>query len=150
MAELKRFDNGVAEKIGFYVYRLIDPRNGQTFYVGKGKGDRVFQHVQETLKLSENSEEDNITLRIKRIRDIHQAGLEVIHVIHRHGMDEKTAFEVEAALIDAYEGLTNMQSGHGSSDYGPMNAQELNAIYTAQELTKDEMTQPHCVIIKIR
>ena len=43
-----------------------------------------------------------------------------------------------------------MQSGHGSSDYGPMNAQELNAIYTAQELTKDEMTQPHCVIIKIR
>ena len=146
----KKFDNGVEEKIAFYVYRLIDPRNGQTFYVGKGTGNRVFQHVQETLKLSENSEEDNASLKIKRIQDIHQAGLEVIYVIHRHGMDEETAFEVEAALIDAYEGLTNVQGGHGSADYGPMNAQQLNAIYAAQELAKNEMTQPHCVIIKIR
>ena len=31
--------------LGIYVYRLIDPRNGQTFYVGKGKGNRVFQHM---------------------------------------------------------------------------------------------------------
>ena len=149
MSELTSFSHGVAEKIGYYVYRLIDPRNGQTFYVGKGKGDRVFQHIQETLKFNDD-DEDALTLKLKTIRDIHQAGLEVIQIIHRHGMDEDTAFEVEAALIDAYAGLTNIQGGHGSSDYGPMNAQELNAIYTAQELTKDEMTQPHCVIIKIR
>ena len=40
--------------------------------------------------------------KYQRIRDIQGAGLEVIHVIHRHGMTQKTAFEVEAALIDAY------------------------------------------------
>ncbi|MCH7911203.1 MAG: hypothetical protein IIB38_16510 [Candidatus Hydrogenedentes bacterium] len=41
-----RFPPGVAEHLKWYVYRLIDPRNGQTFYVGKGKGDRVFAHIR--------------------------------------------------------------------------------------------------------
>lgn len=30
-------------------------------------------------------------------------------------MDKQTAFEVEAALIDAYPGLTNMMDGYGNS-----------------------------------
>ena len=29
------------ESLGRYIYRLIDPRNGETFYVGQGKGNRV-------------------------------------------------------------------------------------------------------------
>lgn len=37
-----KFPPGVTEMLNFYVYRLIDPRNGQTFYVGKGRGNRVF------------------------------------------------------------------------------------------------------------
>jgi len=37
-----RFSEEVIEKIGHYVYRLIDPRNGNTFYVGRGQGNRVF------------------------------------------------------------------------------------------------------------
>lgn len=42
---MEAFSNEVKEKLKFYVYRLVDPRNGRTFYVGKGKGDRVFaQH----------------------------------------------------------------------------------------------------------
>ncbi|AHI27618.1 hypothetical protein H845_3717 (plasmid) [Komagataeibacter xylinus E25] len=39
------FSDDVSEQIGYYVYRLVDPRNGETFYVGKGKGNRVFQHA---------------------------------------------------------------------------------------------------------
>ena len=39
------FPEGVAEQLKWYVYRLIDPRNGETFYVGKGKGNRVFAHA---------------------------------------------------------------------------------------------------------
>ncbi len=35
----------------YYVYRLVDPNTGHTFYVGKGKGDRVFQHVKEANRL---------------------------------------------------------------------------------------------------
>lgn len=40
------FPPEVVEKLKSYVYRLIDPRNGETFYVGKGKGNRVFSHVE--------------------------------------------------------------------------------------------------------
>ena len=36
------FPRGVAERLNWYVYRLTDPRNGETFYIGKGKGDRIF------------------------------------------------------------------------------------------------------------
>jgi hypothetical protein len=47
-------------------------------------------------------------------------------------MDEATAFEVEAALMDAYPGLTNLAGGHGSSDYGAMHAQEIIRRYFAE------------------
>ena len=41
-----QFSDAVSQKLGNYVYRLIDPRNGEAFYVGKGKGNRVFAHVR--------------------------------------------------------------------------------------------------------
>ena len=43
---------------------------------------------------------DALTEKLQRIREIRISGFEVAHVILRHGMDEQTAFEVEAALID--------------------------------------------------
>ena len=46
MEKYGRFPSDVCDKLGNYVYRLIDPRNGETFYVGKGKGNRVFSHIQ--------------------------------------------------------------------------------------------------------
>ena len=39
----------------------------------------------------------------------------MIHVIVRYGMDEKTAFEVESAVIDSTPGLTNIQSGYSQA-----------------------------------
>lgn len=122
------FSSDVAQKLRTYVYRLIDPRNGETFYVGKGKGSRVFSHIgaEETL------EGDEIDNKLKRIREIRLAGFEIAHVIHRHGMDEKTALEVEAALIDAYPGLTNILDGTGGSDYGAMHAKEIIRRYSAE------------------
>ena len=94
------FPTGVAEKLGYYVYRLIDPRNGETFYIGKGRGNRVFQHARGVLRLG--SDEDVVDTKMQRIKEIRSAGLEVGHVIHRHGIkDEKTAFQIEAALMDA-------------------------------------------------
>jgi len=41
------FDTGPNRK--YYVYRLVDPRTLHTFYVGKGCGDRVFQHAKGVL-----------------------------------------------------------------------------------------------------
>lgn len=124
--ELTSFTSEVAEKLETYVYRLIDPRNGETFYVGKGRGNRVFAHIREQV------EEDDPSNKLRRIRDIHLAGFEVAHVIHRHGMDDRTAFEVEAALLDAYPGLTNMASGLGNADFGAMHAMEIVRRYAAE------------------
>jgi len=123
--DVNAFPPGVVEKLKTYVYRLIDPRNGETFYVGKGQDNRVFAHIREQV------EEDDPNNKLKRIRDIHLAGFDVAHVIHRHGMDEKTALEVEAALIDAYPGLTNIAGGFGS-DYGAMHAKEIIQRYAAE------------------
>lgn len=75
---------------------------------------------------------DELDNKIKRIREIRLAGFEVGHVIHRHGMDEKTAFEVEAALIDAYPGLTNVAGGAGSTDYRAIHAREIIRRYSAE------------------
>jgi hypothetical protein len=126
--EAESFPPEVAEKLKTYVYRLIDPRNGETFYVGKGKGNRVFAHIRG----EEGLEDDEIDNKLKRIRQIRLAGFEVAHVIHRHGMDEAMAFEVEAALIDAYPGLANIVGGTGGTEYGAMHAQEIIRRYSAE------------------
>jgi hypothetical protein len=126
---IETFPPGVATQLRTYVYRLIDPRNGETFYVGKGTGDRVFAHIRAEKMLEGDDRNDN---KLKRIRDIRVAGFEVAHVIHRHGMDDETAFEVEAALIDAYPGLTNAIGGAGSGDFGVMHAKEIVIRYCAE------------------
>jgi len=126
--EIESFPVEVVRKLKTYVYRLIDSRNGETFYVGKGQGDRVFSHIRGEQKL----EGDVLDNKLKRIREVRLAGFEVAHVIHRHGMDDKTAFEVEAALIDAYPGLTNIVGGAGGNDYGAMHAKEIIRRYSAE------------------
>ncbi len=126
-----KFPPGVAAQLKWYVYRLIDPRNGETFYVGKGKADRVFQHAKGVLKT--NKDEDTAELKSSRIKAILALGLDVGHVIHRHNIETgKIAFQIEAALIDAYPGLTNVVGGHESSDYGCRHVEEIVADYKAE------------------
>jgi hypothetical protein len=84
----EHFPAEVAKKLGYYVYRLIDPRNGETFYVGKGKCDRVFQHARGALKLS-GGLEDKLDSKMQRINEIAKARLAVGHVIHRHGIETR-------------------------------------------------------------
>lgn len=126
-----KFPPGVIPHLKWYVYRLIDPRSGETFYVGKGRGDRIFEHAKGALAAT--GEEDFPDLKINRIRAIWAAGLDVGHVIHRHGIeDESVAFQIEAALIDAYPGLSNEVTGHGSDDYGCRHVEQIIAEYAAE------------------
>lgn len=120
-----KFNADISEKLQYYVYRLIDPRNGESFYVGKGKGNRIFQHAAGEFKASSNDIDlpDN---KSKRINEIRLAGFEVAHVIHRHGLNEETAFEVEGALMDAYATTsTNTQGGYHSNERGVMHTNEI-------------------------
>jgi hypothetical protein len=123
------FSQEVSAQLKYYVYRLIDPRNGETFYVGKGVGNRVFAHVKGEL----GTEADTLTDKLQRIRDIRVDGFDVAHVIHRHGVDEQTAFEIEAALIDAYPEATNAVGGRASDERGLMHANQIIERYQAKE-----------------
>ena len=141
--EIASFPQEVIEEIGYYVYRLLDPRNGETFYVGKGKGNRVFDHAKIakaqnvkaakerllTEELAEAKEDENpesaSDFKIETILNIGKAGLEPIVIIHRHGMDETTALHVEDALMDAYPSLSNKVAGHGNSEIGTMHIKDL-------------------------
>lgn len=82
MEQINKFSEEVAKELKYYVYRLIDPRNGQTFYVGKGKNNRVFAHVNQALKdydgeNYEREEEQDYLLATKysTIQEIKNAGL---------------------------------------------------------------------------
>ena len=140
---MEKFSTGVASHLKHYVYRLIDPRNGQTFYVGKGQYDRVFQHVNEEILESDESQvdhdetEETRSLKLETIKEIKKANLWPIHVVHRHGLEVKEAFEVEAALIDVfYPTLTNEVRGHGI-EFGPAHVEQLDQLYTSRLMNPD-------------
>ena len=142
------FPAGVAEQLKWYVYRLIDPRNGETFYVGKGKGNRIFAHANGDYTATVGQDagppdaedlEDAADLKMRRINEIKSTGLEVGHVVHRHGIEEQSvAYEVEAALKDAYPGLTNHAGSHDSGDFGSRHVEEIVAQYAAEEFVVEE------------
>ena len=122
------FPTSIHDELGYYVYRLIDPRNGETFYVGKGKGDRVFEHARGNFELAS---EYAAGPKQERINEILTYGHQVIQVIHRHGLTNHVATEVEAALIDAYPGLANLQLGKGSKDRGVRHTEDVISQYAA-------------------
>ena len=118
------------EKLGYYVYLLIDPRNNEVFYVGKGKGNRINQHLLGAL-----DDKTNETEKIKKIREIQNIGLEVKHFVLRHELTEKEAFEVESAVIDVLgkDNLTNLVKGHLSEDKGLMKLEDIKIKYEADD-----------------
>lgn len=143
------FTEETKKQLKYYVYKLIDPRDGKVFYIGKGHGDRIFEHVR-LVKSKQMSKQEKESDKIKLIQDIHNNGLEVIAIIHRHGMDEKIALEVEAALIDEYKYLTNKVLGHGSNEYGPLNVVEANNKYSMPTLSENDIDkEDKLLLIKI-
>lgn len=91
----------VAERLGNYVYVLVDPRDSMPFYVGKGTGARMLQHGIDAAHLSAPGDEGSAeaSRKITRIRSIRSAGLEPVIWVLRYGLNsEYTA--VEAAAID--------------------------------------------------
>lgn len=103
----------------YYVYALIDPRDNEYFYIGKGKGNRYTSH-------SSYRDFDQNTLKNQRISEIENEFKRPIPEILFTDLDEETAFEVEAIIIYRlgrqilFEGkLTNIAPGgkwkHGDS-----------------------------------
>jgi len=136
-----KFNPTVCERMGHYVYCLIDPRDKYLFYIGKGVNNRVFAHVNDALETSDNSD------KLDHIRDIHLDNLQVEHRIIKHGLSEEEAFLVESALIDFSEingmELTNAVRGHHSDIVTIEEAVHRYSPELIDELKHD------CVIINI-
>ena len=83
------FNQRTIEALAYYVYALVDPRDNRIFYIGKGKGNRAFQHMKDSLNEKDQS------LKLDIIRSIIKEGKQVNLYILRHNLTEETAFIVE-------------------------------------------------------
>jgi antitoxin component YwqK of YwqJK toxin-antitoxin module len=77
----------------YYVYGLIDPRDNQYFYIGKGKGKRYNSHLKENIKNVKN------IFKYSRIKEIQAENLEVKIEILFPYLTEKIAFTLEKIII---------------------------------------------------
>lgn len=125
------------EKLEYYVYVLIDPRNQTVFYVGKGTGNRIFAHTGDTTFIE--------TKKNKRIAEIENLGLNVIRRIINFNLTEQEAFASEASLITliGIENLENVVRGHHS--YESYTVEEFEIIHSAEKVVIDDPV----LIIKI-
>lgn len=96
----------------YFVYALIDPRDGSIFYIGKGKGDRPYRHLSEAKSgISCNP------YKIRKINNILKAGYDCYEIKYLHkNLTEKEAFELEIKEIASHDNLTNISLGGDGGD----------------------------------
>lgn len=113
---MQYFNSMTSAKLQAYVYALADPRakgslKERIFYVGKGNGNRCFNHAaiargRQEQPLNEHEH------KLSTIQAIHNSGQEVEVFIVSHGMTDDEAFALESAFIPLI-GETNAVRGHG-------------------------------------
>lgn len=130
-----KLSQSTIEKLEYYIYLLSDPRTDKVFYVGKGHGNRINNHLLGALEGKTKE-----TSKIKIIRDIQSSNKEVGLTILRHGLTEKEAFEIESSVIDllGIDNLTNLVQGLHSYDRGIMSLSDLKIEYEAEDAVFDE------------
>ena len=105
-----------------YVYLLFDKHTMEIFYVGKGKGDRFLNHLDQAQKSGD------LTVESKKVQKINDIGKDRLGcTILRRNLTDAEAFHIEAAAIDllrstSYKniiiGILNIQSGHDCINHG--------------------------------
>ncbi len=128
---IKKFPSRVVRNLGYYVYLLIDPEKNEIFYVGKGKGNRCFEHLNG----------DNNSPAKNKISDLRKRGIEPQIEILIHGLsNEKAAYMVEMASIDllGIDLLVNRVHGHHSRIQGRMTLDEIVSQYEREQVTIKE------------
>ena len=75
------FNRNTIDNLKFYVYGLKDPFTNKYFYIGKGKANRVFSHVNQKIKRGIDDP------KYEKIQEIRSQGGKVKIDIIRHGLD---------------------------------------------------------------
>ncbi len=144
--QLKQFSAATIDALGYYVYVLVDPLDNKVFYVGKGKGNRVFNHVEDVKKkmqqtLSITSMQKKEHFKETKIKEIISRGNEVLSYVVRYGLTSEHALLIESVLIDIFnhklnvnlsdfDSLTNVKSGCYSSK-GCISTSDLEEYYSS-------------------
>lgn len=126
-----KFPQDVINSLKYYVYLYSHPKSGEIFYVGKGKGNRVFSHLKD----------DKESDKVNYLTQLKESGLEPRIEILIHGIeDEQTALRVEASIIDLIGkgNLTNSQSGWKSATYGRMTIDQVISTYKKEDIDIDD------------
>jgi hypothetical protein len=126
-----KFSSPVITELKYYVYIYSHPLTDEIFYVGKGKANRVFSHL----------EEQSDSRKVQFIKELKAQGLQPKIEILIHGLDdEKVALRVESSIIDliGINNLTNKQSGYKSAAFGRMTIDQVNALYNKQPIDIEE------------
>lgn len=121
-----KFSQSVINDLKYYVYLYSHPITNEVFYVGKGKGNRVFSHLVD--------QTDN--KKVKYIKELELQGLKPKIEILIHGLDdEESALRVECSIIDllGIHKLTNKQIGYKSASFGRMSIDQITALYNKQK-----------------
>ena len=121
---LQKFSRKTIEAIRYYVYGLKKSGSRDYFYIGKGKGNRVFSHINQKIKKGILDPKFEL---IQSLKD--QGGVEID--IIRHGLSEHEALLIESTLIDALGvfQLTNKVRGVDSNQFGLMPPESLDQQY---------------------
>ena len=123
-----------------YVYMLIDSRNNQPFYVGKGAGERCHFHVKEAVYYKQRK-----SLKLNKIRSILNDGFEVVVKKIEDNITDAQAIDFECLLIEEMRDLgiklTNMTNG-GDGAAGYKHTEEHKQ-YIKSIMVGREMSEQH-------
>ncbi|WP_137725133.1 GIY-YIG nuclease family protein [Prescottella subtropica] len=157
----------VVENLGLYLYALRDPRDRSIFYVGVGRGNKVYSHDWDALGeagtrdgegVGDADRDETRSAWIQRIRDIYAAGHSVDHIVLRHNVSvphEPVAAAKECAhlVIDALRllearpdlpVLTNLAGEPDDLEKHALSVAELAVQYSA--LPAPELPVPSALV----
>lgn len=119
---MERIPPEVADQLGYYVYLYVNPFDDHVFYVGKGKGSRALNHLEDTSE----------SRKVEIIRSIRSLEEEPRIEILAHGLkSEREAELIETAAIDllGVKSLSNRVRGYGSRELGRFPLRQIIAMY---------------------
>lgn len=133
--KVNHFPKNVIENLKNYVYIYSDPITEKIFYVGKGKGNRVFDHLKDKKECE----------KVDYLNTLLNKGLQPKIEILIHGIEDDSVLRIESAIIDllGIANLTNKQVGFKSAEFGRMTVQQIISAYSKQRV---EIKEPSILI----
>lgn len=132
----EKLTSSVIKELKYYVYIYLHPITNEIFYVGKGKGNRLFSHLND----------ESESKKVEYLKNLQKQKLSPKIEILIHGLeDEKTALRVESSIIDllGLDKLTNKKGGYKSALYGRMTIDQVKSMYDKKSV---EIKEPSILI----